>query len=626
MLTLRNIISAALGATAAFILYAAASAAEAKIALVIGNSSYKNTVPLKNPLNDAQAIASKLTGLGFTVLLGKDLDEQGMRKLVRDFSRQIDGEDVALFFYAGHGLQVNGVNYLIPTDAELSSENTVETEAFRLDFIMEAMQRSADTSIVFLDSCRNNPLAENLARSMGTRSVQIGRGLAQIDTSLGAFVGFATQPGNVALDGSGRNSPFTSALLQYIDTPGVDVEILMRKVRDQVIESTNGRQVPWSSSSLTGKGFVFKEIDDGQSTGSSHDVEIAYWNSVKDLRNTALLDSYLKRYPNGSFAEIAKLLIDSIDAEELAKAEAKAKMEAGKKETAELDLSAASESARSPDEEQQSQQSSLIEQQTQPQENAEQKATDQACEQSASEVGGKCLEAGASFRDCPDCPELVVVKGAAQQAALNSKEQENDAAASLGGVALGKYEITFEEWDRCVQDGGCKFSPQDQGWGRDRQPVINVSYKTIETEFLPWLNQKGGYRYRLPTEYEWTLVATLATNNGAKVSSQDCPGILGNARSLNDQCDDGFEFTAPVGSFSPNAIGLHDLYGNVWEWTSSCWSAEAGAPETGACKQKVIMGGSYSSEAAKIGPGARGWADAGRTFKGVGFRIARDLP
>jgi uncharacterized caspase-like protein len=606
---------------------------EAKIALVVGNSNYRNTAALKNPLNDVTAVASKLEGLGFKVLVGKDLDEQGMRLLVRSFARQLDGEDVALFFYAGHGIQVNGINYLVPTDAELSSESTVETEALRLDFVIDAMQRGADASIVFLDSCRNNPLAENLARSLGTRSVQIGRGMAQVDTSLGTFVGFATQPGNVALDGSGKNSPFTSALLQYIDTPGVDVEILMRKVRDKVIETTNGRQVPWSSSSLTGRGFVFKEVDANQPGESARDVEIAFWNSVKDQRNVALLDAYLKRYPNGSFAEIAKLLIDSVEAEEFAKREAtEAKAQAeklAKREAAEAKAQAEERAKREAAEakaraDEQSQQASLSAEQDEPDVRKSQPAPEQACKQDAVAVGGKCLESGASFRDCPDCPELIVVVGPAQEAALSDTVQENGAPTSAG-IALGKYEITFEEWDRCVSDGGCTSSPRDEGWGRDRQPVINVSHTAIEKEFLPWLSQKTGQPYRLPTEHEWmTAAAAGASSDTRTIAKNDCPATLGNARSSNDTCDDGFEFTAPVGSFSPSPLGFHDLYGNVWEWTGSCWSAEAGADTP--CKQKVIIGGSFSSEAAKTELGARGWADAARTFKGVGFRIARDLP
>lgn len=227
-----------------------------RVALVIGNAAYEHAPPLRNPRNDAQALSVVLMKLGFEVITGVDLKRLQLESKVRDFARAIRGADTALLFYAGHGLQVNGQNYLAPIDAKLGDEADLEFEAVRLATIVSQMERERRTNLVFLDACRDNPLAGNLARSMGTRSVAIGRGLARVESGVGTLIAFATQPGNVALDGSGENSPFTESLLKHIETPNLDVALLMRRVREDVMVMTSDRQVPWSNSSLTGS-FAF---------------------------------------------------------------------------------------------------------------------------------------------------------------------------------------------------------------------------------------------------------------------------------------------------------------------------------------------------------------------------------
>src|SRR5262249_10208564 len=158
--------------------------------------------------------------------------------------------DVALVFYAGHGLQVNGRNYLVPVDGKLDKESDLLFQAVPLDVIQGLMEQSQRTNIMILDACRDNPLARNLARSMGTRSAGIGRGLGQTQAGIGTLIVYATQPGNVALDGEGKDSPFTTALLAHLETPGLEVRQVFTRVRQSVIQSTKGKQVPWDSSSL----------------------------------------------------------------------------------------------------------------------------------------------------------------------------------------------------------------------------------------------------------------------------------------------------------------------------------------------------------------------------------------
>ncbi len=250
------------------LIHAPAHAVESRgVALVVGNSEYQHANPLQNPKNDAEAVAATFERLGLTVVKGIDLTRLHFEELIRTFAREARGAPVAIFFYAGHGLQVDGRNYLVPIDAKISDETDLEFETVRLETVLGQMEREQRTNLVFLDACRDNPLARNLARSMGTRSTAVGSGLARVESGVGTMISFATQPGNVALDGEGKHSPFADALLAHIETPGLDVELMMRRVRRDVMDATNERQVPWSNSSLTG-GFVFKEAGETTTTAA----------------------------------------------------------------------------------------------------------------------------------------------------------------------------------------------------------------------------------------------------------------------------------------------------------------------------------------------------------------------
>lgn len=236
---------------------AAAAAEDKRVALVIGNSAYKHTTPLRNPVNDAGDVADALKRLGFDVIQGMDLDHAGMRRTIRAFTDRIEGADVALFYYAGHGVQVDDKNYLAPISASLARESDLDFETVPLNLVLRQMEREERTNLVFLDACRDNPLAAKLARSMRTRSGAVGRGLARVESGIGTMIAYATAPGSVALDGTGRNSPYTKALLQHIERPGVGIHDLMISVRQDVRAATKGKQVTWEHSSLTGN-FVFK--------------------------------------------------------------------------------------------------------------------------------------------------------------------------------------------------------------------------------------------------------------------------------------------------------------------------------------------------------------------------------
>ena len=247
------------------------SLAGRRVALVIGNANYTQTTPLINTVNDAADFIGALSEFGFEVVPGLNLKLTETQDAVRRFAERLKGAEVGLFFYSGHGLQVGGVNYIVPVDAALRSEADLDFNLMKVDLILKQMERETKTNIVILDACRNNPLTRNLALNMGTRSASLREGLAPIQAGIGTFIAYATQPGNVALDGTGgaRNSPFTAALMSNIRRPNAEIGPLMRMVRRSVIEATAGEQVPWDSSSLTGEFYFASGIPGGPATASA---------------------------------------------------------------------------------------------------------------------------------------------------------------------------------------------------------------------------------------------------------------------------------------------------------------------------------------------------------------------
>jgi hypothetical protein len=315
---------------------AAPALAETRVALVIGNAAYKHAPALANPKNDAEGMAASLKRLGFEVVAGTDLEKTAMERLLRDFAQKIEKADVALVFYAGHGLQVHGRNYFVPVDSKLERESDLDFEAVPLELVQRVMEQGTRTNIIVLDACRDNPLARNLARSMGTRSAGIGRGLGQTQAGVGTLIVYATQPGNVALDGDTRNSPFTAALLKHIEAPGLEVRLVVSRVRQAVIEATKGKQVPWDSSSLVGEVYLAAKpatppapsapeakpatpdakppapaATDTPPRGA--DQETVFWQSIQNSKNAADFKDYLARWPSGTFAELAKRRIAELE-------------------------------------------------------------------------------------------------------------------------------------------------------------------------------------------------------------------------------------------------------------------------------------------------------------------------
>ncbi|RVU39491.1 caspase family protein [Hwanghaeella grinnelliae] len=289
--------------------FGSARAADSKLALVIGNGGYQDA-PLENPVNDAALIADNLKSLGFRVFRHIDLDQRGMRRAVSDFGLAVEeaGEQsVSLVYYAGHGVQIEGENYLIPVGAQIRHERDVPIEAVSANDILESLGHTRTSlNIVVLDACRNNPYA---------RSFRSGsRGLARMDAPQGTLLAYSTSPGSTAADGRGRNSPYALSLASAMNQPGLSIEEVFKRTRIAVMERTDAEQVPWESSSLTGY-FTFLEGAGAQPTAKAvPDDETVYWTSIAALGDPALFQSYLEQYPQGRFRPIAEARIASLEA------------------------------------------------------------------------------------------------------------------------------------------------------------------------------------------------------------------------------------------------------------------------------------------------------------------------
>ncbi|WP_197528732.1 caspase family protein [Maridesulfovibrio salexigens] len=260
-----------------------------RFALVIGNSAYPEA-PLANPANDARDIAAMLDKLGFKVKSAINCSRQETGRLISEFSNELTRNSVALFYYAGHGVQVGGGNYLIPVDAKIENITDVKFQCVSLNYVLEIL-RAAGTAvnIIILDACRNDPFT-----GTGSRSVfQKNRGLAVMQAPSGTILVYATAPGEVAADGEGRNGVFTKALLENISSPNTDIEIMLRKVRLAVQHATRGKQVPWSSSSLV-ESFLFNtaiEMDKDKFGSSAADAPVKKQKPAPKYENLELVVS-----------------------------------------------------------------------------------------------------------------------------------------------------------------------------------------------------------------------------------------------------------------------------------------------------------------------------------------------
>ena len=564
-------------------LLAPSAHAAGRVALVVGNGTYAAIGALPNPGNDAADLAAALGRLGFDVTTVRDADLAGMNESLRLFARASAGADVAVVFYAGHGLEVDGVNYLVPVDARLERDTDVEYEAVALERVLRATTGAA-LRVVILDACRNNPLARSMQRTGASRSVSRGSFGDLDDALLGdeTLVAYAAAAGTTAADGDGRNSPYTAALLSHLEEP-LELSALFRRVRAQVLAATDGEQRPHEYGSLLGEHYLGGALGPGTATVAAGlpapvlaQQETVFWQSIVGSANPADFEAYLRQYPAGAFRTLATNRL------------------------AALRGGAADPPANRP-------------------------AADRP----------ERREAGAVFRDCPTCPELVVVPaGRFRMGCVSGRDCVDDEGPVhevevASSFALGVYEVTFEEYDRFVQASG-RDRPNDRGWGRAGRPVINVSWQGA-TAYAAWLSAETGEEYRLPSESEWEYAGRAGTETRYSWGDD-----IGRNRANCDGCRsrwDDEDRTAPAGSFAANAWGLHDMHGNVWEWVADCWHENyARAPRDasawttgGECGRRVLRGGSWYDNPGGLRSGNRLRSVAEGRVWSFGFRVARTL-
>ena len=294
----------------------AAAGAEAKrLALVIGNAAYRD-VPLANPVNDAQDMAARLVALDFEVVLRTDATRADMGTAIAEFLRRLEDGDEAVVFYAGHGVQVRGVNYLMPIDASPRDENDVELQAISLDTVLRGLGAvDPKVSLLMLDACRNNPFERRWRGS--------SRGLARVEAASGTLISYAAKPGTTAADGRSRNSPYTAAWLAELEKPGMSVEDILKRVHVAVRDETRGQQETWQEGQIVGRLVLNVNVTVAAPSPSSQGgdgfdprrIELTFWESAERQDTAAGYEAYLSQFPSGTFAPLARVRLNSLQAD-----------------------------------------------------------------------------------------------------------------------------------------------------------------------------------------------------------------------------------------------------------------------------------------------------------------------
>lgn len=562
-------------------LSATASAAEKRIALVIGNSTYKSA-PLANPASDAQLMAKTLSDMGFDVIKVLNADQKTMKRAVRDFGARIErsGQDtVGLFYYAGHGIQVKGENFLVPIGAPIAREADVSIESVSAGAILEQLSFAKNRlNIVILDACRNNPFKRSF-RSASS-------GLARMDAPTGSMVAYSTAPGRVASDGEGQNGTYTAALVRAMRQPGLKVEDVFKLTRRQVIAETSEAQVPWESSSLVGD-FYFSRAGAAPSLPA---IVAAQPGGLAGDRNSMAAP----RMTGGAEPSNAVAALSAPRRTERFRAgeefrdcptcprmtvvpEGRFAMGSGAKETGRLAHEGPTRQVR--------------------------------------------------------VPRFAMGRHEVTRGQFAQFVRETGYNAS-GGCWYWAIIFVFDK-NRSWKNPGYTQT--------DDHPVTCVNWDDARAYTL-WLSQKTGKKYRLPTEAEWEYAARAGTkssrfwgDDAKKACAHENVYDRAGARAYrfpwaSHDCDDGYAASAPVGKFRANGFGLHDMLGNVPEWVADCWrDSYRNAPSDGSaftssdCKQRGIRGGSWSLWPAFSRSAHRHFDEPTDRGNVTGFRVARDL-
>ncbi len=642
-----------------------------RYALVIGNSHYSSDIGvLKNPVNDAVDMAALLKKKKFKVTLIKNASKRQMKEGIRSFTSQLSQKDaVGLFFFAGHGVEVDGRNYLIPVNANIRSEVDVEYESIDAGRVMKFMQYAGNNmNMVILDACRNNPYARQFRST--------NRGLTRMDPPKGSLILYATSPGEVASDGVGRNGLFTKYLLQAIDTPDVTVEKVFKTTANKVYRATAKKQLPWQSGVILGD-FYFSEsaIDKSVSKTFAYPVEaenkqaeVVFWTSMRNESNADYFKSYLQQYPNGLYAGLAKIKLNQIGV-----------MSAASSQQAHLTLNTSPDDARI--------RILNISKKYRPgiqlkpgryhievSKPGYYRHTEWLVLAAEDKVYSVVLqEKNASTKKGTQqkriLPSMVDISTGCYQMGSSERETDRDDDERLHKVCidsfqLGKNEVTVGEFkqfvhatayrtqaEKNVNEKGCyAYRPNEKKWAwragsnwkaaarSDQQPVVCISWYDAH-RYISWLNKNSAGGYRLPTEAEWEYAARAGTQTayfwGDKEDSSACryANVADKVHNWGKYffCDDHAQLRNVVGSYLANAYGLYDMSGNVWEWTCSQYAENYAGREV-RCLSKsiasdtdelVLRGGSFDSEPSRLRLAYRSKNIPWVRFDYVGFRLAR---
>jgi formylglycine-generating enzyme required for sulfatase activity len=543
-----------------------------RVALVIGNANYPDaSSPVPTALKDARALADELRRSDFDVDAKENLTRENMRRAIDAFLGKIQAGSTALIYFSGFGIQSARQSFLIPVDAQIWSEPEVKRDGFGLDEILSQMgQRGARTKIAVIDASRRNPYERRFRAFSG--------GLATIDAPDGTLAIYAAAPGKVSNDGTGDTSLFMQELLKEIRTPDNTAEDAFNHARVGVSRASNREQIPWVVSSL------------------SEDFSFA---KPKPAANLTRPGPAAPPAPTPAAPPVSA-------SPQTAPPPAPPPVQAARPAPPPAPAPSLAPPAPPPP------------------------PAIAAAPPPVPPSAAKPPSAGDSLRDCPDCPEMIVIPPGSfdMGAAATPFDRPVHRVTIAQPFAMSRNEITFEEWDKCVAASACRFKPDDRGWGRGDHPVINVSWSDAK-EYVAWLNQKTGKTYRLPSEAEWEYAARAGTKTpfywGAQVGAH-----MANCR----DCDSGAGVqTLGVGSFPPNAFGLNDMAGNAAEWLEDCWNESyRGAPSDGSawssgnCSMRVLRGGSFDTQSAYLKSAARFRYDSDVRYFGNGFRVARNLP
>jgi len=589
------------------LMFAAAPAAlaEKRIALLIGNEAYTTEIGrLANPHNDVALLEQTLKGLGFEVTTVRDAGLAALHQSVNAYARRVQTAGpnaVGFFYYSGHGAADAGTNYLIPVDVKTAETGELWDQSLRLTEITRKLKSEAGnaTHFVVFDACRNTL---RLTRP-GSKAVVQSKGFLPITQESGMLIAYATAEGELASDVGAGAGPYAKVLAEEIVKPGVEAVYMFRRVQVRVRSAIG--QEPWLGFSALGEVYLAGTetasakppsqpiVPPRPETGSLGQSLACVNAKFEDDCARAGCTWFLRSCMTRANAIIAKLAIEKTP-------------------------SAAT--------------------------------TCDGVEIAVGQNERRCFKPGAGktehFKDCPTCPEMVVVpEGTFMMGSPQDEPQRYDDEGQVQvsiatPFAVGKYAVSFDDWDACSTDGGCNgYKPDDEGWGRGNRPAINVNWNDAMA-YVAWLSRKTGKSYRLLSETEREYVTRAGATTPFWWGSSITPAEANYNGSAEPYKGGGSKGqyrnqTVAVESLQPNPWGLYNVHGNVWDWTEDCWNDRTkGVPNDGSartgykgddCTRRVVRGGSWLANPENLRSAYRSTDSARVRRNNIGFRVARTL-